>query len=97
LAGGPRWAPPTTLMGLKMAEAAGLKKYGHYARSPEALYYLIQVSRVAAAFAFQPEQRLKRFFPDVDMAPESRLTRDTAGKLWARIRRPDWPVMPSSA
>ena len=81
----------TTLQALKMAEAADLKKYGHYSRSPEALYYLIQMTRIASAFAFQGPERLKSYFPDVDLAPESRLTKQTSEKLWAHIRRPDWP------
>ena len=81
----------TTLVALKMAEAADLQKYGHYSRSPEALYYLIQMTRIASAFAFLWPERLKSYFPDVDLAPSSRLTKQTAEKLWAHIRRPDWP------
>ena len=74
-----------------MAEAADLKKYGHYTRSPEALYYPMQMSRIASAFAFQPSQRLKSYFPDVDLSPESRLTKDTTlfgtyASLTGRIR-----------
>ena len=80
-----------TLLGLKMAEAADLKRYGHYSRSAEALYYLIQITRIANAFAFQSAQRLKSYFPDVDPAPESRLTKGTAEKLWAHILETEWP------
>ena len=32
-----------TLGGLKLAEAAGMQQYGHYTRSADALYYLIQI------------------------------------------------------
>jgi gamma-glutamyltranspeptidase / glutathione hydrolase len=35
-----------TLGCLKVAEAAGLKKYGHYTDSAEALYYLTQIARI---------------------------------------------------
>jgi gamma-glutamyltranspeptidase len=34
---------------------------------------------------------LKSYFPDVEPGPESRLTKETAAKLWAHIRQPDWP------
>ena len=81
----------TTLLGLKVAEAADLKKYGHYASSAEALYYLIQVSRIAHAFTFSAPQRLTSYFPDIDPTPESRLTKDAAEKLWAHIKQPNWP------
>src|SRR5947207_13423988 len=66
---------------LKMAEAAGLERYGHYSRSADALYYLIQFSRVASAFAVLPPSRIKSYFPDVDPSLESCLTKATAEKL----------------
>ncbi len=81
----------TTLLPLKIAEAADLKKYGHYSRSPEALYYLIQMTKIAKVFAGVRPEKLKSYFPDIDLAPESRLTNQTAEKLWAHIRSPDWP------
>jgi len=80
-----------SLLGLKLAEAADLARYGHYSRSPEALYYLIQITRVSKLFAFLPAEELKRYFPDVDPSAESRVKKETAEKLWAHIRHPDWP------
>jgi gamma-glutamyltranspeptidase/glutathione hydrolase len=79
-----------TLANLKLFEAADLKKYGHYTRSPEALYYLIQIDRINNAFENQPPQLLKSYFPDIDPSPEARLKPETINRLWSYIQRPDW-------
>lgn len=79
-----------TLSALRLAEVADLKKQGHYAASPEALYTLIQISRLQRILAFTPEAALKEAFPDVDWSPASALTRATAERLLAHIRKPDW-------
>jgi gamma-glutamyltranspeptidase/glutathione hydrolase len=54
------------------------------------LYSLIQISRLQRILAFTPAAALKHEFPDVDWSPASRLTADTAERLWAHIRKPDW-------
>jgi gamma-glutamyltranspeptidase/glutathione hydrolase len=79
-----------TLGALKLAEVADLRKYGHYATSPEALYSLIQISRLQRILAFTPPAALKHEFPDVDWPPASGLTKDTAERLWTHLRKADW-------
>jgi gamma-glutamyltranspeptidase/glutathione hydrolase len=75
-----------TLGSLKLAEAADLSKCGHYTASAEALYSLIQISRIQSLLAHAPLSTLKSCFPNVDHSPESRLTKETASRLWAHIR-----------
>jgi gamma-glutamyltranspeptidase/glutathione hydrolase len=79
-----------TVSALKLAEVADLKKHGHYSASPEALYSLIQISRLQRILAFTPAAALKDAFRDVDWSPASALTTATAERLLAHIRKPDW-------
>ena len=76
-----------TLGSLKLAEVAGLKKYGHYTESADALYYLIQMTRVEKLFVTMAPRMLRNYFPGVDPSPASRLTRDTAERIWALIQK----------
>jgi gamma-glutamyltranspeptidase/glutathione hydrolase len=79
-----------TLTALKMAEVADLKRHGPSATSPETLYSLIQISRLQKILAFAPPAALKEAFPDIDWSPTSAVTPETAERLWAHIRGPDW-------
>jgi len=72
---------------LKLAEAADLKKLGHYASSPEALYYLIQILRMETSLANMSPEARKLHYPDIDPSPESQLTKKTAVRLWARLQK----------
>jgi len=69
-----------------VAEVTDLKKYGHYMSSAEALYYLIQITREENNLAYISAKALKNYLPGVDSSPESRLSADTAQRLWARIQ-----------
>src|SRR5262249_5004952 len=75
-----------TLASLKMAEVADLRQYGHYTTSPEALYYLIQISRMQGFLSVASSSILENAFPGVDLSPGSRLTRATAERLWTCLR-----------
>src|ERR1017187_8976603 len=72
--------------GLELAEVAGLKKYGHYTTSAEALYNLIQILRMTQGFAGMTAEARQKYFPDVDPSVDSLLTRKAAERLWARIQ-----------
>jgi len=88
-----------TLGSLKMAEAGDLPKYGHYTTSPEALYALIQISRIQSMLAHAPLATLKQAFPNVDFSVDSRLSGETAECLWRLIqnRMITWASGQSSA
>ena len=76
-----------TLGALKLAEVAELKRYGHYSRSADTLYYLIQMARIGKMFVTLSPRMLRNYFPGVDPSPEARLTRDTAERIWAYIQK----------
>jgi len=88
--GAPNTGGLWTLANLKLFEAADVKKYGHYTRSPDALYYLIQIDKLNSAFVRQPPQLLKSYFPDIDPSPEARLKPETIHRFWSYLQRPDW-------
>jgi len=75
-----------TLGGLKLAEVAGLKKYGHYATSADALYSLIQIERITQTFALMPPDARGKAFPELEPLLSSLLTRKAAEGLWARVQ-----------
>jgi len=75
-----------TLASLKLAEVADLKQYGHYTSSAQALYYLIQFSRIQGVLANATPSTLQGLFPNVDFSPDSRLTPETAQQLWNLIQ-----------
>ena len=84
-----------TLGSLKLADVAHLKKFGHYASSAEALYYLIQIGRVESEFVNMPRNTRAGIFPGIDTSPTSQLTQDTAVRLWARIQNRMVPQIPN--
>jgi gamma-glutamyltranspeptidase / glutathione hydrolase len=79
-----------TLIAMNLLAAAGLTKLGHYANIPEAMYWSIQISRLAAILANRSPDSLKGYFPDVDLSPASLLKPQTANKIWQRMQQPDW-------
>ena len=76
-----------TLGALKFAEAADLRRYGHYTRSADTLYYLIQMVRIGKMFATMSPVMLANYFPGVDPSPEARLTQITAQRIWTYIQK----------
>jgi gamma-glutamyltranspeptidase/glutathione hydrolase len=74
-----------------LIEAAGLDRYGHFARDPESLFWMMQIGRSAVLSHLDAQQRAA-LFPDRDLSPESRLSKGTAAWLWDRIRAGDGPL-----
>ena len=82
---------------LNLAEAADVSGQGHYTTSAEALTRLIQIARVADVMGTSiwpmrqvPRELLSQHLGDIDLSPESRLTKETARRLWARMQEPAW-------
>ena len=86
LLGPPNTGGYVTLGALQLAEVAGLKKFGSYSTSAQALYDLIQIERTTRVFANMPSGARQKRFPDVAPSLASLLTRETAERLWASIR-----------
>jgi len=75
-----------TLGSLKLAEVAEIKKYGHYTKSADALYYLIQTSRMQYGYTYMPAENRRRIFPGIDPSPEAQVSTDTAEQMLAYLR-----------
>ena len=88
--GAPNIGGPTTLIAMNLVAAADLKQFGHYTTSAEALYWLIQITRIATMLASRPAQSFKEQFPDIDLSPTSLLTEESAKKIWQRMQQSDW-------
>ena len=82
---------------LELAMAEGM---GDYRRDGEALFRLIQISRVGPLLAllpmrtyFQPEQLLG----EMDLSFASLSSKQTAAALWLQIKAPDWETRVNAA
>jgi len=78
--GPPNYGGLLTLNSLKLAEAADLKQYKHYTVSPDALYDLIQIGRIASVYALIPEEA-RRAFPFLANPVEPLLSEDAARQI----------------
>jgi gamma-glutamyltranspeptidase/glutathione hydrolase len=83
--GPPNYGGLLTLNSLKLAEAADLKQYEHYTISPDALYDLIQIGRIASAYALIPEDARRRAFPFLANPVEPLLSEDADRQIVARM------------
>jgi gamma-glutamyltranspeptidase / glutathione hydrolase len=94
--GQPSLGGVNTIEAFNLLEAANLKQYGHYTTSPEALYEFIQICR--AGYFLHPSftQTLKMYLPDLDLAPESRVKKESARLLWRKMHEPAWEKMLSA-
>jgi gamma-glutamyltranspeptidase/glutathione hydrolase len=79
-----------TIEALNLLEAADLKQHGHYTTSPEALYEFIRICRAGNYLSNWPWQTLNMYLPDFDMAPESRVKKESARLLWRKMHDPAW-------
>jgi len=82
-----------TIEAFNLLEAADLKQYGHYTTSPEALYEFIRICRAGYFLSFFPTDTIKMYLPDLDLAPESRVKKESARLLWRKMHEPAWEKM----
>ena len=77
------------LEGLNLLELADLhSRYGHYTKSPDALYWLIQISRMSQYISNYPEAQTKSHFPSRSFSARSRATKEHARIIWEELRTP---------
>jgi gamma-glutamyltranspeptidase / glutathione hydrolase len=88
--GAPNFGGTQTLANLKLVDVADVNARGHYAKSPEALYELIQISRFQTLLANVPTPALRTYFPDLDPSLAARLSPETAERALTYIQRPNW-------
>jgi gamma-glutamyltranspeptidase / glutathione hydrolase len=91
--GQPSLGGVNTIEAFNLLEAANLKQYGHYTTSPEALYEFIRICRAGYFLSLFPTDTIKMYLPDLDLAPESRVKKESARLLWRKMHEPDWEKM----
>jgi gamma-glutamyltranspeptidase/glutathione hydrolase len=82
-----------TIEAFNLLESADLKQYGHYTTSPEALYEFIRICRAGYFLSLFPTDTIKMYLPDLDLAPESRVKKESARLLWRKMHEPAWEKM----
>src|SRR5262249_44488440 len=78
-----------TVEALNLLELADLRIHGPPSRSPESLFWLMQITRNQLLFE-APDEAARRF-PGRDFSPRARLTKDHARWLWERMNHGDPP------
>ena len=73
-----------TTEALNILEAADIKSMGHYTESPEALFWLTQLTRLSMAGYLFPH--LADDVPGVDMSLQGRLSKDHGRALWKALQ-----------
>ena len=72
-----------TLEALNILEASDIKSKGHYSQSPEALFWLTQITRLGMVGYLYPE--LANELPELDMSLEGRLSKSHGRALWSAL------------
>ncbi len=88
--GPPTLGGVTTLEALNLVELARPEQHGHYAEDPDALYQLIQATRMSWLLTISPPAYVRLHFPAVDLDPRARVTEEHAERIWAKLRQPGW-------
>jgi gamma-glutamyltranspeptidase/glutathione hydrolase len=78
----------TMVEALHLLERADLARRGHYAATPESLFWLMQISH-CQVLGFLPPASLKEF-DGLDLSPSSRVKRETAAEIWQRMQDGKW-------
>lgn len=95
-------SPPPNMGGVqlveaqRLAEASRLIADGHWSRSGKALRKALDITALALLDELPEEVRLAAF-PQIDFAPQARLSSDHAARLWHRASagRPPLPYKPA--
>jgi gamma-glutamyltranspeptidase/glutathione hydrolase len=86
----PNFGGATTLIAMNLVAAADLRQFGHYTASADALYWFIQITRIATMLASRPAGSFRTQFPEIDLSPTSLMMPETAKKIWQRMQQSDW-------
>ncbi len=78
-----------TIEALNLLELSGLSRSGLPSRSPESLFWLMQISHNQFLF-YEPELAARRF-PAEDFSPRIRVSKEHARWLWTRMQVGEWP------
>lgn len=84
----PSYGGPGILEALNLVEESGINAKGHYTKSADALYWLMQISNTFVTGFVAPEMRAA-LIPGVDLSPASRYKKETARTLWKMMQEKD--------
>ena len=70
---------------INLAEAAELREMGHYAESPEAFFWVNQMTNLMS-IVFLPEPMRRTLYGDLDATLAGRTGKENAAGLWARMQ-----------
>ena len=76
--------------GLNLLELADHQRHGHYSESADALYWIIQITRMSNLISTLDEDQLTSRFPSLSFRNASRGTKEHARAIWAKLRTPGW-------
>ena len=86
---------------MNLAELAGVSDHGHYGDSPEALFWLTQISRPGLTFAIGGQEAADGIAAMIgaDLTHETRVEKETSARLWGAIQDGSFPgvVVPENA
>lgn len=85
----PAYGGAHVLQALNLMDVMGVREHGHYSRSPEALYELIQAATALRTRSFWAMESLQ--VPGVDLSLASRPRKSTAEALWQAAQRGQVP------
>jgi len=86
----PNFIGPLIIEAFNLLELADLCDSGHYTTSAESLYWFIQITRLASTVPYRPNELIEKYFPGVDLSLESRMRKETAKLIWAKMQSPEW-------
>lgn len=78
------------LEGLNLLERVNPQQYGHYTDSPDALYWLIQTSRVSNLISNISDEGLAAAFPGRSITPHERVSKEHAEIVSQKMAQPGW-------
>ena len=77
------------LEGLNLLELADPhSRYVHYTKSPDALYSLVQISRMSQYISNYPRYQIRSLFPSFSFSASFRATKEHARLIWEELRDP---------
>jgi len=93
----PAYGGVGVLQSLNLMDLTGVGDYGHYTKSPQALFWLIQSATAFRTRLFWVME--SREVPGIDLRLESRHMRNTAEALWkaAQEGKIPWALMPEGS
>jgi gamma-glutamyltranspeptidase/glutathione hydrolase len=86
----PGFGGVSALEAFNLFNEAGMYNYEHFSTDPDALFWLMQITRVNILDFLSPKD-LQQIFPGRDLSHVARLNKETSTYLWEQIRQGQFP------